>query len=492
VKRPSRPVLRWLFFALRWLLRLAMVPLVARQHRPRVALAWLTVIFSIPWLGPPLYFLFGEYGLRRSVRRHARIHARLEQDERVEEEASWALRRPEDVDGDDDVWEMVRLVDRMTKARSDGLPILGGNRVELLNDTDDAIEALVAAIDGARHHAHLLFFIFNPDETGKRVADALVRAARRGVACRVLADDYGSGREADVSFFDTLGRDLLAAGVAVERMLPVRQARRPFARFDIRNHRKLAVIDGRVAFAGSLNLHGERYALSEGTWKQLTARLEGPAVHQLQILFVEDWHFATGELLDRAEYFPEPEERGSVCVQTVAGGPTYESDFMEELLIAALNRADHRVIAAAPYFVPTEAILIALRLAALRGVRVQLVVPLKSDRMIADCAARAFFDELLTDGVEIYRHEEGLLHSKAMAVDDRFAIVGSANFDRRSFYINYELALVLYGHDVARQVRDCLESYVERSTAVDLEAWRQRHWAAELIDQTAKLASPLL
>lgn len=489
--RPA-PLARRLLLLAGWLLRLVMVPLVAREHRPRVALAWLAPIFAAPWLGVPLYLLFGEYGLRRSVRRHARIRARLEQDERVQEEASWALRRPEEVDGDEDVWEMVRLVDRMTKARSDGLPVLGGNRVDLLHDTDDAVDALVAEIDGAEHHAHLLFFIFNPDETGRRVADALARAAGRGVACRVLADDYGSGREADVSFFDTLGPELAAAGVAVERMLPVRRARRPLARFDIRNHRKLAVIDGRVAFAGSLNLHGPRYALDEGTWKQLTARLEGPAVHQLQILFVEDWYFATDELLDRAEYFPEPAECGDVCVQTVAGGPTYEADFMEQLVIAALNRADRRVIACAPYFVPTEATLIALRLAALRGVKVQILAPRKSDRAIADSAARSFFAELLDDGVEIHLHGEGLLHSKALAVDDRFAIVGSANFDRRSFYINYELALVLYGHDVARRVRECLEEYLEHATAVDPEEWRRRHWAADLVDQTAKLASPLL
>lgn len=490
VLRPA-PLARWLIGLLRWLLRLGMVPLVAR-HRPRVALGWLALIFASPWVGIPIYLLFGEFGTRRSVRRHARIHARLQQDERVEEEASWALARPEEVDDDDDVVEMVRLVDRMTAARSDGLPILAGNRVDFFHDTEKGVDALVEAIDRAEHHVHLLFFIFNTDRTGRRVGEALVRAARRGVVCRVLADDYGSGRLAEPSFFTALGPELVAGGVQVGRMLPIRKARRPLARLDIRNHRKLAVIDGRLGFAGSLNLHDADFALPEGTWRQLTARLAGPAVHQLQILFVEDWSFATGELLDHDEYFPEAEREGEVYVQTVPGGPTYESDFMEQLVIAAIDRADHRVIVASPYFVPTEATLIALRLAALRGVEIQLVVPRKSDQTFADSAGRAFFDQLLKDGVEVYLHERGLLHSKALSVDDRFAIVGSANFDRRSFYVNYELALVLYDQDTARSVRECQEEYLADAKRLDLDEWRARPRLEDVLQQTAKLVSPLL
>lgn len=485
---------RWLIVAVRWSVRLAMVPVVARRHRPTDALAWLALIAALPWLGPPLYFLFGEVGLRRSVRRHARIRAELEADERVEEQESWALVAADDVDEDEDVVEMIRLVDGIGSSQSgNGLPILGGNRVDLLIDTDDGLDALVAAIAEARHDVHLLFFIFSPDRAGERVAEALLAAARRGVSCRVLADDYGSARQPERDFFETLAPRLAAGGVEVAKALPIRWARRPLARGDIRNHRKLAVIDGRTAFTGSLNIHDADFDLPAGsTWRQLTLRIEGPAVHQLQVVFIEDWYFTTGELLERERHFPAAERCGDVCVQTVPGGPTYESDFMEHMVVAALNGADRRAIIATPYFVPTEATLIALRLAALRGAQVQVVLPRRSDQRLADMAGRAFFPELLRAGVEIHLHEHGMLHAKALSVDDLFALVGSANFDRRSFRVNYELNLVLYGHDVGRRVRECQEGYLADASRLDLDAWNRRPRYLHLQEQTAKLMSPIL
>lgn len=484
---------RWLVVATRWLVRLAMVPVVARRHRPTDALAWLALIFALPWLGPALYFLFGEIGLRRSVRRHAEIRAELESEELSEEGESWAAVDAGELSDDEDVVEMIRLVEGLGGGSVKGLPILGGNRVDLIADTDDGLDALVAAIDEARHDVHLLFFIYCPDGAGERVAEALLAATRRGVSCRVLADDYGSGRQPETSFFDALAPRLREGGVEVARMLPIRRLRRPLARGDIRNHRKIAVIDGRVAFTGSLNIHDAGFGLPEGsTWRQLTLRIEGPAVHQLQVIFVEDWYFTTEELLERERHFPAAERCGDVCVQTVPGGPTYESDFMEHLVVAALNGADRRAIVASPYFVPTEATLIALRLASLRGAQVQVVVPRKSDQRLADLAARAFFPELLRSGVEIHLHDRGMLHAKALSVDDRFALVGSANFDRRSFRVNYEVNLVLYGHEVARRVRQCQDGYLAEATPIDLEAWNRRPGHLHLLEHTAKLLSPLL
>ncbi len=479
-----------------WLVGLVMVPVVAREHRPRVALGWLALIFAVPWVGPVLYFLFGELSLRRSVRRHARIRERLEGSDLLREQAPWAIRRPEEEpDGGPPGRDLVpddfvRLVDRMTD-RVDDLPVLSGNHVEVFRDTAPAIDALVADIESARHHVHLLFFIFNPDAVGRRVAAALERAAGRGVACRVLADAFGSGRVAEPSFFTALAPDLRRAGVEVHESLPVRLLRRPLARLDVRNHRKLAVIDGRSAFAGSLNVHAEDFALETGRWRQMTLRLEGPAVHQLQTLFAEDWYFATEQTLDRG-CFPAPERAGSVWVQAVPGGPTYESDFMEQMVIAALNRARERVILTSPYFVPTDAVLIALRLAALRGVRVQVIVPVASDRRAADLAGRAYFAELLAAGVEIHLHDAGLLHAKSLSVDDRFAMVGSANLDRRSFYLNYEVNLVLYGDGAAADVCACQHVYLEEARRVDAERWRHRGRSERLWEESAKLLSPVL
>ncbi|HEX2252589.1 MAG TPA: cardiolipin synthase [Thermoanaerobaculia bacterium] len=497
----SRALQRLLFA----LPKLLLVPWVARRHRPRIALAWLAVIHGLPWIGPLLYLLLGDFGLRRSVRRHARIRKELEEGDRdLAREADGAGdidraresgedpgRRDPDPD-DSGLREMIRLTEGITTRRFGGLPILAGNRVELVIDTDDAVDRLVAAIDGAERHVHLLFFIINPDEVGRRVADALVRAARRGARCRVLADEYGSGRVAEPSFFDSLAPELRRAGVEVHGILPIRLVRHPLARFDVRNHRKLAVVDGALAFAGSLNLHAGGFALPGGTWRQLTAILDGPAVHQLQLLFAEDWYFTTGELLDDEDVFPPCAAVGDVWVQTVPGGPSYESDLMELLVIGALNGARERVVITTPYFVPTDAATIALRLAALRGVQVQLLVPAASDQWAADWAGRSFFGELMSAGVEIWCHRRGLLHTKAVSVDDRFSLLGSTNFDSRSFYINYELNLVLYGTRVTADVRACQEQYLAEATRIDLEAWRHRPQWRQLAEHSAKLLSPIL
>lgn len=465
-----------------WAIRLAMIPVVARRHRPYVALSWLAPIFLLPVLGTVLYFWLNRYGLDRNARRHREVRRRVETDDRLREQDRF---RSDDVAPRHR--DLVRLGERMSTRRLGGFPILDGNAVELLSGQEETVNRLIRELDRARDTAHLLFYFFADDSTGRRVAEALERASRRGVRCRVLVDAWMSSE-----MYDRLRPGLTRSGVRVEPVLPMSFVRRPLRRVDIRNHRKVAVIDGRIALTGSANLHDPDHALEEGEWHQLSVCLEGPAALQLQMIFVEDWFFATDEVLDGPEIFPPPQRAGEVTVHTVPGGPSYGANLLQHLFVQVLSEADERITLVTPYFIPDEPTLLALQLAALRGVEVDLIVPERSDMPFADAAGRAYFQEMLDAGVRIHLHSRGLLHAKALTVDDSFCVIGTANFDRRSFFLNYELVLVIFGRDLAARTRETLHRFREEARPVDPEQWRRRPETRRILEHTARLASAVL
>lgn len=491
-----------------WGVRLAMVPIIiSRQRSSAAALAWMVVVFFMPWVGSILYFLFGEIRLgKRRLARYAH-HA----DTGVLRHATPVLQRvvrPEVVGSG-------RVVSRVAE-RLGAMGPLGGNHVEPITDTDQFIDALVQRIDAAQRHVHLLFYIIRPDETGRRVCDALARAAARGVECRLLADGAGSR-----PFLGGFADQLRSKGVKVEAAFPVGILRQRFHRVDLRNHRKLAVIDATVALTGSQNIVNADYGHTRiGAWQDLSLLLEGPAVAHLQAVFAEDWHYQTSEDLDQAAYFepiphtsvdtpletrgntdPNGMERprslgdlpGDVAVQVVPSGPhTSEGSVVRDLLLESLHAARDRVIITTPYFVPDDAMMAALRLAAVRGVHVDLVVPKRTDSRIADLIARAKFEALLAAGVHIHQHRVGLLHAKTMSVDDALAFIGSANFDVRSFFLNFELSLLLYGPDAAARLRAAQRQYLNESTLLNAGEWVRRRRSARFAEDAASLLSPLM
>jgi cardiolipin synthase A/B len=476
-------VLRWalVLTGLRWTVRLVMLPVVVRRKsQPPVCLAWLSIIFLAPFLGVSSYLLFGEVRLgARRIRRHARevdVVARADRPEILEghvvqpgiEQAGGTL---------------LHVADQLG-----GLPVLGGNSTELLTDSGRVIDRLVQDIDQATHHIHLLFYIFAGDEVGGRVAQAMVRARARGVRCRLLADAVGSRR-----FLRTRAPQLTRRGVEVVPALPVNPLRRLFARIDVRNHRKLAVIDGRVAYTGSQNIVRPDYGKEGvGQWRDLMVRVVGPSVGQLQSVFLEDWEFETDQVLDDPEYFPAPEARGEVALQVVPSGPNHPTRILRDLAVEALHSARSHAAIITPYFIPDEALLVALRLAVVRGVRVELIVPARSDQILVGLAGRYFADEVLRQGVHVHLYQRGLIHVKAMIVDEGFGMLGTANFDIRSFYLNFELNLLAYDEELNGQLRSYRSACIEESIELDPDAWERggilQRWGPEF----AKLFSPLL
>jgi len=463
-----------------WMIRLVMLFVVIRRRRPSSALAWLAVIFFVPWVGLLLYLLIGRNRLPYlRIRKHARLQEKL----RIFQDRF--RRHPNIVRPqlNPDVMSAVKLAERLGH-----MPILGGNDVELIADTDEVIDRIIADIDAAEHHVHLLFYIYGNDETGRRVSAALVRAARRGVTCRVLLDAVGSR-----TTLKTLGKDLSVHGVQVHAALPVGLFRRKMARIDLRTHRKIVVIDGSIGYTGSQNIINASYNHKNLVWRDLMVRITGPVTLELQDVFVGDWYYDADEMLDdEAGLFPAVPSAGTVAAQTLPSGPNYPTENYQRLVVDTLHAASQRVIITTPYFVPDEAFLQAVQTAILRGVRVDLVVPKKSDMKMVDAAGRAYYDDLLEMGANVHLYAEGLLHTKAMSVDGEIAFIGSSNFDIRSFALNFEINMIFYGPEITQQLFDEQMRCIGQSVQITAEQWRARPTSRKLFQNIAKLFSPVL
>lgn len=471
------------YLASEWLIRLAMTPIVIRRRQPSNALAWLVCISFLPWIGLVLYALIGQRRLgNRRLRQHIEARRRIEATVQLASMNLW-IAHPAVAPEQDD---LVLLCERLT-----GLPIISGNSVEFHTRAADVIDSIIADLDRASHHAHLLFYIFKHDETGRRVAAALARAARRGVECRLLIDGVGSKNA-----LRGLSREMRRAGVEVCEALPAGIFRRRLRRLDLRNHRKIVVIDGEIGYTGSQNIINADYGRRGiGAWRDIMMRITGPAVSGLQIVFAEDWCNETGHILKLERYFPvtaASADAGGIPIQIVPSGPNDSSQIFRDVAIAAIHEAQRRVVLTTPYFLPDESLMHALKLAVLRGVRVDLVVPKKCDQRIVGAAMEAQFGPLLEAGVIVHHHFDGLLHAKTLSVDEAFGLVGSGNLDSRSFSLNFELSVLLYGEPITRRLLAEQERYIENAAPLRGPDWTGRTGIRTLIRNLASLFSPLL
>lgn len=468
-----------------WGLRLVMIGVILRRRfAPETSLAWLVIIMIEPKVGVLLYALVGS---RRLGRRRVRLHRDVVVQSRAGKRMAAQILHVVRPDVDPAALPVVQQAEKYG-----GMPILGGNQVQLLHDTNDTIEQLVKAIDQAEHHAHLLFYIFRPDESGRKVADAMMRSARRGVRCRLLVDDVGSKH----FLRNSLAREMRAAGVHLRTALPVQPIRRLLARMDIRNHRKIAIIDGRVAFTGSQNIVNADYGTKKvGMWHDLMGVFQGPVVTQLQTVFLEDWAYETGEALDDEKHvLPEVVSMGRMAAQVMPAGPSHDqsSQTIERVLLAAFNSAQRRIIITTPYLIPNKSTVMALSMAVDRGVVVDVVAPARSDHPLVQAAARHFYDELLEAGVRIHLHGDGLLHAKTITVDDTLALLGSTNLDRRSFSLNFEANVLMYGPQIVSKLRFAQQTYLDAADQLKAGEWARRPASRRYAQAFAALFSPLL
>lgn len=466
------------YYASEWVIRIVMLIVVPFRRSPDAAKGWLLLIFFQPWVGLVIYFLIGRPTLPRwRLERVADMREKM-QAVRHRIMQSPAIKLPK---LDPELSQPVRLATRLGT-----LPPFDGNQSELLPDYIGAINRLVADIDAARQHVHLLYYIFADDAVTAPVIAALGRAVARGVKCRVLFDFLGSKR-----WRDTVLAKLTAAKVEVHTTLPVGWFRRSTGRIDLRNHRKIAVIDGRIGYTGSQNLVDPTFKPGI-VYQELVVRVVGPVALALQGVFASDWYLETGELLDTLETFPDPEAAGNGMVQALPSGPTFSTRNTQRLIVSLIHASRHRVVLTTPYFIPDAALEQALETAVKRGVEVHLVVSKQRDQMLVGLAQASYYDSILERGVHIHQYHEKFLHAKHASFDDTIALIGSSNLDIRSFVLNNEISLLFYDDGIAKQLRVEQERYFAGSEELKLEVWRQRSRLTRFAENMARLMSPLL
>ena len=482
-----------LFFLCHFILTVIIALRVIYARRSSsAALAWLAVLFAFPYFGVLLYLLIGEPKLGRArAKRQAELHA-------FHEAFADRFLPPQSVPLCE---TRFRQIARLVEVDA-GYGATGGNSSRLLADTDAILQSFIADIDAAQHCCLLEFYIVEGSGRIAGVLQALMRAAARGVRCQLLADALGSQNFWRSSW---PGR-LRAAGVELTEALPFGLARALWVRGDLRNHRKILVVDYRIAYTGSYNLVDPRLFKQNagvGEWVDAVMRCEGAVAQELAAVFYGDWAVendhnlsATLDRLNRyANEMPDrarPAASGGALLQVIPSHPGSDTALVYDVLVNALNVAQESIIISTPYFVPDEALLNTIIIAARRGVAVTLIVPRRVDSRLVRYASRAYYRPLLDAGVCLKTFDAGLLHTKAVVIDDRFALFGTVNMDMRSFYLNLEVSLALYTPDTVAAIRALLDGYLQQSEAVELKKWEQRRRLQRFIERCARLVSPLL
>ncbi|WP_347254580.1 cardiolipin synthase [Leminorella grimontii] len=480
-------VLSWLLVIGYWLL-IAGVTLRVLMKRRAVpsAMAWLLVIYILPLVGIVAYLLFGE------------LHLGKRRAERAKEMWPSTVTWLADLKNCQNVFTthispVSEPLFQLCKRRN-GVPAVRGNRLQLLTNSSDTMISLIRDIDKAEHSIEMVFYIWQSGGQVDNVAEALMAAARRGVRCRLMLDSAGS-----MHFFRTpypaLMRD---AGIELVETLKVNVLRVFLRRMDLRQHRKIAIIDNNIAYTGSMNMVDPRFfkqGAGVGQWIDLMARIEGPAATMLGLIYACDWEIETGVRQlpppPNANLLPFEEEDGHT-VQVIASGPGFPEELIHQSLLTAVYAARKQLIMTTPYLVPSDDLLHAICTAALRGVDVSIIVPYKNDSLMVGWASRSFFTELLEAGVKIYQFQDGLLHTKSVLVDEELSLVGTVNLDMRSLWLNFEVTVLVddnaFGEDLA-----CVQAdYIARSTLLNPEEWAKRPLWQRIIERLYYFFSPLL
>ncbi|WP_306419166.1 MULTISPECIES: cardiolipin synthase [Cellulomonas] len=480
----------WLVVVLGVLVGLVAAALIADNRRPSAALGWVLAVVLVPYLGLVAFLAIGSPKLSRARReKQRRFDATVLQ--------HTTDRAPLPLTPTDEQLPALRTIHTMNR-RLGAMPVLSGNAAELLEDYTGSLAAMVAEIDGAERFVHAEFYILALDETTEPVFAALERAVTRGVVVRVLFDHLASLR---VRGYRAMVRRLRASGVLWRRMLPVWPTSRELLRVDLRNHRKILVVDGAVAFTGSQNVvdaaYGKRSNRRRGRrWVDVVARFTGPVVTALDAVFLADWYSETGELLDsasRPDVLPEAPDRSALQAQVVPSGPGFEQENNLRLFVSLLHAAQERAVVVSPYFVPDESLLLAMCSAAERGLAVELFVSERGDQRLVHHAQRSYYDALLRSGVRIWLYPRPyVLHAKTLSVDDEVAVIGSSNLDMRSFQLNLEVCVLVRGATFVDQLRGVEGLYRSRSRELTVAEWRGRGLPARTADGLARLASALV
>ena len=454
--------------------------ILSTKHDSTSAVAWCMTVIYLPVIGMILFFVFGRQSVhRRMMQKKQRTKGYRRSDGTVQ-----SYQSPESIGAMDPHWYSMSQYASNVEA----FPLTTNNQVTFYHHATPAFQAMIDAIESAKHHIHIEFFIFRSDESGKRFVDALARKAKEGVEVRFLYDAVGAH---DLS--RKLIREVCDGGGKCLAFMSLLNPLRRF-RVNLRNHRKLLIVDGKIGFAGGMNIGDEYQGKSPrfGEWRDTHLRLEGPSVSHLQETFIEDWHFAADELLKGEKYYPEIRSQGNARVQVVKSGPDQAVKSIRQVYFAAILKARKRIWIASPYFVPDMALIEALTLAARNGVDVRLIMPFRPDKWIPFLAGRYYVQEMLACGVSVYQYTAGFMHAKMMIIDDGFGCVGSANFDNRSLHLNFEVNCVFYSPITVTELEGQFLTDMGSCIRIDPDVYKQRPYLGKLAENACRMLSPIL
>lgn len=451
---------------------------VMSVRTPQGTIAWVAALVTVAPVAVPAYWVFGRNKFRGYVLAHEK---KLQLLDTVIREASAGI--PEDITITPGQSGALHGAERLAR-----LPITTGNLAELLIDGQATFDSIFEGIEQASEYVLVQFYIVKDDELGRALKKRMIDKASEGLRVYLLYDEIGS-----LGLPDSYKRELAAAGV---RIAPFHSRKGIGNRFQLnfRNHRKTVVTDGKVAWIGGHNV-GDEYMGRDpkfGAWRDTHVRIEGPAVLGAQLAFLEDWRWATDELLEPLNWRPHLADGGESHAVIIASGPADRLETASLMFVKAINSATRRVWIASPYFVPDDATVMALQLAAFKGVDVRILIPEKSDNRLVTLAAYSYFDDVKDVGASLYRYQKGFLHGKYMLVDNRTSIIGTANFDNRSFRLNFEISAAILDRRFAAEVERMFEADFERSRLMQPQEYAEKPAWYRLAVRLSRLAAPIL
>ena len=450
--------------------------IITENRNPVKTLAWCVVLVFMPFIGFILYILFG------MDNRHRRLIKKEEYDR--------LKGMTETIQKEDIVSEIPDrhkpLVTMLSKAN--GAYPLSGNNVEIMSDFTTMSDRLVRDIESARYHINILFFKFEDDQVGNKIADALIRKSKEGVQVRLIYDEAGN-MMVPRRFYRRLRKHGIQVRGFIRIFLPILSRD-----YNSRNHRKVVVIDGKVGYMGGMNI-AQRYAvgLKWGIWRDTHIRITGPAVSELQTSFLTDWKFTKGDEPDLDSMYPHNESCGNTLMQIVTGGSMDRWNIMMQAYMTAIASARHHAYLQSPYFIPPEPIMKTLQNAALSGVDVRVMIPYRGDKgVLPPWASRSYFKEALNAGIRIYLYRKGYMHAKTMTIDDSLVTIGSTNIDFRGFEQDFEINAFMYDESIARQQRDIFLEDLKDAELIDPLEWDKRPFIDKAKESVARIFSPVL
>ncbi|MEP4078466.1 cardiolipin synthase [Haloferula sp.] len=456
---------------------LTSVQAIMETRTSQGAVAWVATLNTIPYVAVPAYWVFGRTKFNGYV---SERRTGLAMAASVWEDFPDQLRREELVARDD--WHQPMVMEKLAR-----MPATLGNDAELLIDGDQTFESIFEGIRQAQDYVLVQFYIIKDDEVGQELKECLIERAEAGVKCRLMYDEIGSRLpKAYLS-------ELKSAGVDAYAFNTTKGSTNRF-QINFRNHRKIVIVDGQHAWVGGLNVGKEYKGLDPdiGYWRDTHLKVTGPVVQCVQVPFVEDWQWASGELLSDLDWTADPAASGvSRRFLCLPSGPADEFETCTLFFLQAINSAKESIWIASPYFVPDEQLVSALQLAALRGVEIKILVPMKTDNKLVGLSAWSYLKELEVEGIGVYRYTKGFMHHKVMLVDDHYGSIGTANFDNRSFRLNFEISMGFADDDLAQQVKAMLTEDLSHSTLTTTKDLDEKGYWFNFLTRSARLMAPV-